>query len=44
MLEHFNNILKLGFPSISRRNNISVNVIGMLLSSLISAYVTIVDN
>lgn len=44
MLEHFNNILKLGFPGISKRNNISVNVIGMLLSSLTSAYITIVDN
>lgn len=44
MLEHFNNILKLGFPGIPKRNNISVNVIGMLLSSLTSAYITIVDN
>lgn len=44
MLEHFNNILKLGFPGISERNNISVNVIGMLLSPLISASVTVVDN
>ena len=44
MLEHSNNILKLGFPSTSKRNNISVNVIGMLLSSLISADVTPVDD
>ena len=44
MLEHFNNILKLGVPSTSKRNNISVNVIGMLLSSLISADVTPVDD
>lgn len=32
MLEHFNNILKLGFPRVWERNNISVNAIGALLA------------